>query len=80
MTIPAGEFTMGSDKSKDSMACDDETPQHKLTLPEYRIARIPVTVAQFARFVEATQLQDNRRDEWRRLGLVRFKIRADRKR
>jgi formylglycine-generating enzyme required for sulfatase activity len=54
ITIPAGEFLMGSDKKKDGRARDDETPQHKLYLPEYRIARVPVTVAQFAAFVQAT--------------------------
>ena len=51
MTIPAGEFLMGSDKTKDKLAYDDETPQHTLHLPEYRIARVPVTVAQFAAFM-----------------------------
>ena len=54
VTIPAGEFLMGSDKTKDKLAYDDETPQHTLHLPEYRIARVPVTVAQFAAFVAAT--------------------------
>jgi formylglycine-generating enzyme required for sulfatase activity len=54
VTIPAGEFLMGSDKQKDSMARDDETPQHQLYLPEYRIARVPVTNAQYKLFVDAT--------------------------
>jgi formylglycine-generating enzyme required for sulfatase activity len=54
VVVPAGEFLMGSDKSKDKQAHDNETPQHKLYLPEYRIARVPVMVAQFAKFVEAT--------------------------
>ncbi len=54
VTIPAGEFTMGSDKQKDKLAYDNELPQHRLHLPAYRIARTPVTVAQFAAFVEAT--------------------------
>ena len=54
VTIPAGEFLMGSDKQKDKLAYDNETPQHTLNLPEYRIARVPVTVAQFAAFVGAT--------------------------
>ena len=45
---------MGSDKKKDKLAYDNETPQHTLYLPEYRIARVPVTVAQFAAFVGAT--------------------------
>lgn len=53
ITIPAGDFVMGSDKAKDKLAYDDETPQHTLTLPEYRIARVPVTVAQFAAFMAA---------------------------
>ena len=55
VTIPAGEFLMGSDKTKDKLAFDDETPQHTLNLPEYRIARVPVTVAQFAAFMAANR-------------------------
>ena len=45
---------MGSDKMRDKLAYDFETPQHSLYLPEYRIARVPVMVAQFAAFVRAT--------------------------
>ncbi|MCB9122873.1 MAG: SUMF1/EgtB/PvdO family nonheme iron enzyme [Caldilineaceae bacterium] len=52
--IPAGKFLMGSDKKRDDQAFDDELPQHTMTLPAYRMARVPVTVAQFAAFVEAT--------------------------
>lgn len=54
VTIPAGEFLMGSDKQRDKQALDRELPQHTRYLPEYRIARAPVTVAQFTAFVEAT--------------------------
>jgi serine/threonine-protein kinase len=57
VTIPAGEFWMGSDKSKDPLAHDDETPQHKVYLPTYRIARVPVTNAQYELFVAATGYQ-----------------------
>ena len=57
VTISAGEFWMGSDKRKDQLAYDNETPQHKIYLPTYRIARIPVTVAQFDQFVKATGYQ-----------------------
>jgi formylglycine-generating enzyme required for sulfatase activity len=52
--IPAGEFLMGSDPRKDKQAYESEKPQHRLTLPTFRITRVPVTVAQFAAFVEAT--------------------------
>lgn len=52
--IPRGPFLMGSDKTKDANAWDDELPQQTVTLPAYRIARTPVTVAQFAAFVRAT--------------------------
>ena len=55
VTIPAGNFLMGSDKTNDKLAYDDETPQHTVFLPEYRIARIPVTVAQFAAFMLPTR-------------------------
>ncbi|MEZ4833627.1 MAG: SUMF1/EgtB/PvdO family nonheme iron enzyme [Caldilineaceae bacterium] len=54
MEVPAGEFIMGSDMKQDKDAFDDEFPQHRLHLPAYRIARTPVTVAQFEVFVKAT--------------------------
>ena len=52
--IPAGEFLMGSDPQKDKYAKDNEQPQHGLYLPDYYIAKIPVTNAQYAAFLEAT--------------------------
>jgi hypothetical protein len=51
--MPAGTFLMGSGTS-DEYAEDDEKPQHTLDLPTYYIGRYPVTVAQFAAFVEAS--------------------------
>lgn len=45
--IPAGTFLMGSDKTKDEQAQDNETPQRSVTLPAYRISRYPVTYTQF---------------------------------
>jgi formylglycine-generating enzyme required for sulfatase activity len=51
--IPAGEFLMGSDPRKDKDASDDEQPQHTLYLPDYYIARTPVTNAQYAAFLQA---------------------------
>jgi formylglycine-generating enzyme required for sulfatase activity len=52
--IPAGDFLMGSDPVKDKGAYDRERPQHKLYLPDYYIARTPITNAQYAAFVKAT--------------------------
>lgn len=48
--IPAGEFTMGSPED-DEQAYDDEKPAHAVNLPEYYIARYPVTNAQYRYFV-----------------------------
>jgi sulfatase modifying factor 1 len=61
--IPAGEFLMGSDKGKDKNAHDDELPQHKVYLPSYRMARVPVTVAQFRQFIEATGYKTTAEEE-----------------
>jgi len=52
--IPAGEFRVGSDPAKDKGADDDEQPQHALTLPDYYLARTPVTNAQYLAYVQAT--------------------------
>jgi formylglycine-generating enzyme required for sulfatase activity len=53
VTIPAGDFLIGSDTARDGLAFDEEMPQHTVYLPVYRIARVPVTVAQFAAFMAA---------------------------
>jgi len=51
--IPAGEFLMGSDPNRDKHARHEEQPQHTLYLPDYYIAKSPVTKAQYAAFVQA---------------------------
>jgi formylglycine-generating enzyme required for sulfatase activity len=58
--IPAGKFLMGSDPQVDKQAYDDEQPQHELTLPDFWIARCPVTVAQFRQFVSETDYDFDR--------------------
>jgi formylglycine-generating enzyme required for sulfatase activity len=52
--IPAGEFLMGSDPQKDPIAADNEQPQHFLDLPDYYLAKTPVTNAQYRAFVQTT--------------------------
>jgi len=54
--IPAGPFWMGSDDERDLWLLK-ASPQHKVTLPVYYIARYPVTVAQFRAFVDASDYQ-----------------------
>ena len=65
--IPAGDFLMGAQKEDpalpnkedpalpnyDPEAQDNESPVHKVRLSAYRIAKFPVTVAEFQRFVDA---------------------------
>jgi formylglycine-generating enzyme required for sulfatase activity len=46
ITIPAGEFWMGGEDEYDGK------PIHKVSLPEYQIARVPVTNAQYAFYVQ----------------------------
>ena len=48
--IPAGEFTMGSDKGD-----DDEEPIHRLFLDSFYMDKFEVTNGRFAKFVEAIQ-------------------------
>jgi formylglycine-generating enzyme required for sulfatase activity len=52
--IPAGEFLIGSDPQKDKDAQKGEQPQHKLYLPDYYIAKMPITNTQYLAFVDAT--------------------------
>ncbi|KAF4515969.1 hypothetical protein B566_EDAN000206 [Ephemera danica] len=48
--VPAGEFTMGSDKGD-----DDESPTHRVYLDTFYIDKFEVTNGRFAKFVEAIQ-------------------------
>jgi len=60
--VPAGEFLMGSRDLREvpfflRWLCGNEKPQHTIDLPDFRIARVPVTNAQYLRFVDATKYQ-----------------------
>jgi formylglycine-generating enzyme required for sulfatase activity len=62
--IPAGEFLMGSDKSKDKLADDDELPQRKVYLDGYWIYKYEVTVAQYRKFCQETGKQMPKEPSW----------------
>lgn len=52
--IPASDFTMGSKRSLDRQAHDDEMPAQVLHMSDYFIMKYPVTNAQYHLFVQAT--------------------------
>ncbi|MFN8492368.1 MAG: SUMF1/EgtB/PvdO family nonheme iron enzyme [Caldilineaceae bacterium] len=74
--IPEGKFLRGSDKGKDASASDTELPQQRLVLPEYRIARAPVTVAQFEKFVKATHYKTTAEQQGAAMVCIAFKWEA----
>lgn len=55
VTIPAGEFLMGSteEEVKQGVARENETPQHTVQLPAFEIGRYPITNLEYRAFVEA---------------------------
>jgi formylglycine-generating enzyme required for sulfatase activity/predicted Ser/Thr protein kinase len=57
VSIPAGEFWMGSDRKKDTQAYDEELTQHRLSLPEFRIGKYPVTNEEYRLFLLANPQQ-----------------------
>ena len=59
--VPAGGFLFGSDPLRDTGAYDNELPQQSMALTAYKIAKCPVTVAEYACFVRARQQEP---DNW----------------
>jgi formylglycine-generating enzyme required for sulfatase activity len=53
LLIPAGPFMLGSDDGP-----LEEKPAHEVTLPDFRLGKFPVTVAQYAEFIKQVKLQE----------------------
>jgi formylglycine-generating enzyme required for sulfatase activity len=51
--MPAGAFLMGSDSEVDHDAAADELPKHWVEVVAFQIATYPVTVSEYACFVQA---------------------------
>ncbi|NAZ88458.1 SUMF1/EgtB/PvdO family nonheme iron enzyme, partial [Kineococcus indalonis] len=58
--VPAGPFLLGADPAAEPWALDNETPQQRVHVPAFRIARVPVTNAEWAGFVAAGGYDDPR--------------------
>ena len=50
--VPAGPFTLGVDGTHEPWSLDNERPAHIVDLPDFRIARAPVTNAQWQAFMD----------------------------
>ncbi|NYJ05649.1 ergothioneine biosynthesis protein EgtB [Petropleomorpha daqingensis] len=49
--VPGGEFVLGVDAADEPFSLDNERPAHVVDVPSFRIGRVPVTNAEYARFV-----------------------------
>ena len=58
VSVAAGSFLMGTDKTRDKAASDNETPQHRVELAAYQIGKYPVTVAEYALAVRAGAVRE----------------------
>lgn len=56
--VPGGESVQGA--AGDPWALDNERPAHRVSLPSFRIDRVPVSTAMYAAFVEAGGYRDPR--------------------
>ncbi|KUH95989.1 ergothioneine biosynthesis protein EgtB [Mycobacterium sp. IS-1556] len=50
--VPAGEFVLGVDAVTEPHSLDNERPAHVVEVPAFRIGRVPVTNAEWRRFVD----------------------------
>jgi formylglycine-generating enzyme required for sulfatase activity len=63
VAIPAGPFLMGS-SDEDEGALEDEKPQREIRLAAFRIARVPVTNAQYQAFIDDGGYADRWKPAW----------------
>lgn len=68
--IPGGLFEMGA--IWNDFAYDNETPVHEVYVPTFKIARLPVTNAEYARFIEDGGYE--RREWWSDEGWARREL------
>jgi serine/threonine protein kinase len=54
ITVPAGEFILGDNRKKHRGALEIQTLRPKMSLPEYCIAKYPITNLQYQLFVQST--------------------------
>ena len=74
--VPGGDWRLGSDPA-DGFVFDNEKWGHGIALPPFRIAKAPVTNAEFAAFIEAGGYR--RREFWSQAGWSwREQVRAER--
>jgi formylglycine-generating enzyme required for sulfatase activity len=70
VAIPGGTFWMGAQRNDpakpryDPDAYGDESPVHRVTLSDFAMGRYPVTVQEFAAFVEAEKDGYLKKDVW----------------
>lgn len=55
VSIPAGEFYMGSDRGR-----DNEKPVRKVSVPAFQMAKYEVTLAEYRKFIEDTNYQSGK--------------------
>ncbi len=58
--VAAGEFQLGVDGEDEPWSLDNERPAHTVHLPAFRIGRVPVTNAEYARFVDGGGYDERR--------------------
>jgi hypothetical protein len=64
--VSAGNFIMGS-KSGNASAIDSEKPEHEVFIPsDFYIGRYPITNAQYNQYIQETQPEDKRSDNWQK--------------
>jgi iron(II)-dependent oxidoreductase len=58
--VPGGEFVLGVDAATEPHSLDNERPAHVVDVPSFRIGRVPVTNAEWRRFIDDGGYRESR--------------------